>query len=994
MGINNKAIKSVHSGKNRKLFEKKTTAVQKNTGNPTPPDQTKSIFSPGTKTALFILAPFLLFFMFHFYPFAFNNEQFCFRDIGYSFYPMFLQGQESIQSGELPYWDCYENLGMPFLGNPVTGIFYPPQLIFLLTFFFPGSYGFIFKWFILLHFPIAYWGIFRLARRWKMSLTASVLSAAVYTFSTPYFFQYCNVIMFIGGTWLPWAIHAGDRVLRDPRRTGPMISLAIILAITVFGGDPEAAYFAGFFLIGLWLVYRRFDLLSKEISEGITNKFNSLKPLFRIACSALLGIFLSAAVVLPAGEYARLSSRGQQSSPYSIWEIPGFLKKSNTSKSNLTDPVYSPKSTVDNSLANGLFCLDLRNDPQMKNRYDASLAPWDLLELLWPNLTGNHFHGFCWSGFWPNDTMWIPTLYMGAIPLLFVLSVFTLRRKRKMAYTQNVTNFEDQSGNLKKDNRMDPAMPASFSIDHNNGRLFNALILWGSWGVILSILAALGGFGLGWFIRALSGAENLTFDKGDPVGGVYWICNIILPKFASFRYPAKFTMMTALFFAFLAGLGWETLKNHLKKINRISIVLLALTGLTAFVFFITGIEPLANIPRESPSVNPQIFRQSLIYTFFSLTQTGLGLFLFLLLLFLKRKNRISSEIFALILLITATVDLVYTNADFIPKRMEADYAAISPLAETMMQDHKKNTTDDLSLPLKFYMPRNWTPLSLLRLDSLNRMSIINSWEQSILTSRHPYRLHIGQFQNIYPTAVSAGVYQVQNGLDELIFNSKDPELRQGISAVLAALDIDYIVCSASDPSPPGFEMLEGSFAENDSYETKIRKAKELAQKKWPENTIVWKNGKSAPHVKISRARSCSKSIDPLRRLIEDFQPEEPGKLAGESARISRYQANRLTLEVSLKKEGSIILAEQYWPGWNATVHKNDGSGISFNVPVYKEKGLLRRMDLPAGDYIVEMEFKNRSARAGLMISGLTWLVCLLFLLKEYFLRKSAGEKTS
>lgn len=1023
MGKKDKSVKTsrINKDKDKKISEKETNFVKKEIGAPFLPEQEKSFFSPGMKTFLFILLPFLLFFMFHFYPFAFNDEQFCFRDLGYSFYPMYLQGQEILQTGDLPYWDSYENLGMPFMGNPVTGIFYPPKLIFFLTFLIPGSYGFFFKWFILIHFPIAYWGIYRLARRWKMSVTASVLSAIVYTFSTPYFFQYCNVIMFIGGTWLPWAVYAGDCVLRNSRRTGSIIGLAIILAVMVFGGDPEAACFAGFFLIGLWLVYWRYGLLAKENPAGIMRKVNSFKPLFRLAGAALLGIFISAAVVLPAGEYTRLSSRGQQSSAYSIWEIPGWLKQRSRLNLDSSDPVYSSKSNVDGDLARGLFCLDYRNDRLLKNRYDASLAPWDFLELLWPNLTGNHFHGFCWSGFWPNDTMWIPTLYMGVIPLLLALSVFMLRGRRRDKFifsrdtnkigeyneNKNSDDYNERKNNGgcdKNNDGYDKRKNNNGYDDHknikakngdlnipNNESLQKALRLWGSWGVILSLLAALGGFGLGWFFRAFSGADDLVFDNGDPVGGLYWFCNMIIPKFASFRYPAKFTMMTALAFALLVGLGWETLSNHKKRIKVTGVLLLLLTGIAAITLYMTGIEPLANVPRGGPVVEPQVFQRSLISTLFSLTQAGLGLFLFFALWRLWSINRISRDIFALILLIAITVDLVYTNADFIPKRTERDYTTISPVAEVMKKDHQERLTndrlaDDSSLPLRFYMPQNWTPISLLRLDTPDRVARINAWEQSVLVSRHAYHLNIAQFQNIYPTAVSSGVYQVQNGLEELLWNCKDQELRKGIPEVLATLGIGYMICSASDPSPPGFEMLDGSFAENDSYETKVFKARALAQRGWPDNTIVWKNTKSAPHVRISRDRTISKSEDPLRRLVEDFQPSEPGKLPGEYARIFRYEANRLALEVSLKKEGSIILAEQFWPGWRATARKADESGLSFDVPVYKEKSLLRRMDLPAGDYIVEMEFKSRSVRSGLVISAITWIICFGFLIRKRFRR--------
>ena len=51
----------------------------------------------------------------------------------------------------------------------------------------------------------------------------------------------------------------------------------------------------------------------------------------------------------------------------------------------------------------------------------------------------------------------------------------------------------------------------------------------------VSLLASLGRFGIGWLISEIeffiTGAQPNRFGLGDPVGGIYWLCNTLLPGF-------------------------------------------------------------------------------------------------------------------------------------------------------------------------------------------------------------------------------------------------------------------------------------------------------------------------------------------------------------------------------------------------------------------------------------------------------------------------------
>ena len=60
----------------------------------------------------------------------------------------------------------------------------------------------------------------------------------------PILFQYCNVVYLVGAAWLPLGMHAVDRWVRLGRRWG-LWELALVLAMQVLGGDPQAAFLLG-----------------------------------------------------------------------------------------------------------------------------------------------------------------------------------------------------------------------------------------------------------------------------------------------------------------------------------------------------------------------------------------------------------------------------------------------------------------------------------------------------------------------------------------------------------------------------------------------------------------------------------------------------------------------------------------------------------------------------------------------------------------------------
>src|ERR1035441_7799264 len=83
------------------------------------------------------------------------------------FYKFYLR--TSIRAGELPLWNPYVTLGRPFLADPETAVFYPPNWIFILLPEIPALFTFL-----VFHFGLAAYFLLKLAERWTVPRYAAL----------------------------------------------------------------------------------------------------------------------------------------------------------------------------------------------------------------------------------------------------------------------------------------------------------------------------------------------------------------------------------------------------------------------------------------------------------------------------------------------------------------------------------------------------------------------------------------------------------------------------------------------------------------------------------------------------------------------------------------------------------------------------------------------------------------------------------------------------
>lgn len=128
----------------------------------------------------------------------------------------------------------------------------------------------------------------------------------------------------------------------------------------------------------------------------------------------------------------------------------------------------------------------------------------------------------------------------------------------------------------------------------------------------------------------------------------------------------------------------------------------------------------------------------------------------------------------------------------------------------------------------------------------------------------------------------------------------------------------------------------------------------------------------------------AKGFDPMRSIIleepyAEFENiSEDSSEAGESSvEITDYSVNNISLAVSAKEDGFMVLNEVFYPGWKAYIDGNEER-------MYRADHLFRAVPIHKGEHKVKMVFSPVSFKIGL---GITLSTVLMIALVWLFLRR-------
>ncbi len=568
-----------------------------------------------------ILICFLALFLSCFAPALFSNRQFGYRDAAHYYYPLYERVEREWEAGRWPLWEPEENAGVPLLGNPTAAVMYPGKLIYAAL-----PYPRAARLYIVAHTALAFCAMLALMRSLGTTWVGSALSALAYAFGAPVLFQNCNVIYLVGAAWLPLGVRAIDRWVRLGRRLA-IVELAIVLAMQMLGGDPQAAYLTG--LAGgayaLGLAWHRHRETTADLPGA-----GRLGPRRAWALAGLAGTLALAAwfagTVVMAEWLPKLREQGMPTPPLPWmlwaptaislawalvamgflcywrgrgWRYPlGAMWLGLATSAGLAIAVTAIQLfpviefTQQTSRAAGAGPHDI---------YPFSIEPYRLIEMAWPNVMGLQFKG---NSYWANllllpgmrPKVWVPSLYLGGLTLALSLSVLSLWRGqpwRIWLSAMVLVSLVASLGQYTSPIWITRAASELASRPTGGGAAAKNQVPPHD----VTDKGNLAGepMSAGRVTATATGSQGYLRDLGpiDPIdatpirldgylrdgdGSFYWWLTTLLPGFRQFRFPGKLFTFTALGLAALAGMGWDGLSSgRTRGMTALLSVLLALT---------------------------------------------------------------------------------------------------------------------------------------------------------------------------------------------------------------------------------------------------------------------------------------------------------------------------------------------------------------------------------------------------------------------------------
>jgi hypothetical protein len=125
--------------------------------------------------------------------------------------------RDSLLRGEWPGWNPFQGIGFAILADPLYGVFYPPNWLYLIVP--PDWLASLVIWQDFAHLVWGGVGMFFVARRLVGSPVAACVAALAWSLAGYNTSQWTAGMRMVGGAWVPWAA-AGHLALLDSLRRG------------------------------------------------------------------------------------------------------------------------------------------------------------------------------------------------------------------------------------------------------------------------------------------------------------------------------------------------------------------------------------------------------------------------------------------------------------------------------------------------------------------------------------------------------------------------------------------------------------------------------------------------------------------------------------------------------------------------------------------------------------------------------------------------------
>ncbi len=973
----------------------------------------------------FVAVAFCALFLICFGAALWGGGQFGYRDAGHFYYPLYQRVQTEWQQGRWPLWEPEENGGMPLLGNPTAAVLYPGKLIYAVL-----PYAWAARIYILAHVALGFAAMLLALRSWQVSWPGAGVAALTYTFGVPILFQYCNIIYLVGAAWLPLGFLAIDRWVRTGSRPA-LLLLAIVLAMQTLGGDPQAAYLLGLCGCGYALLaHGRRRPAAANIDHAMRAQPDRSRFSWRLWAAVVLGLAAWAAGTVFLAELLpryRPPGKPAPALPWMVyaprvvlaaWCLLGLVllerwrRRRWQARLGWTILGLLGSAVLASALAAAQL-LPVLEFTQLTSRaagdgphniYPFSIEPQRLAELIWPSVFGLSFGR---NSYWVDvaqipgmrQTIWVPSLYIGGLALLFAASSLRFRRG--------------------------PARQ-----------------VWLSGIVAISLVGSLGQYTSPiWATRMAAQARGVSLpDLGpleitDPTpirqdgylrdgdGSVYWWLTTVLPGFRQFRYPAKLFTFTTFGLAALAGIGCDSLRvRRHRGITALAAILLLLSlGILAAVFWHhQSIIEAMSVKKIASSFGPLDPEAGFFELARALTHGAAVLAVALVVLVVGSKRPFLA---GLLTIVAVSTDLAVANARYVltvPQSLfEDEPAVLRNIRDAELQQPAPG-------PFRVHRMPLWNPPSWFSTASRDPVRDFVAWERATLQPKYGITEGLAYTHTL-------GVAELFDY--EWLFSGFRFTLRDQVAQALKATpgqQVVYFPRRSFDMWTTRYFVLpvypNGWQDENRGYaaflhETELvypspelfQEAREQEMKAWVETSDyqIRRNRKAYPRAWVVHDSRPLPRLDeltklqqggPMQEILYDDDPIwhdsalsvfDPRRLAWidsedrlnlrqflsgkpplptETVQVSYPTPRQAVLKARLESPGMVVLADTYYPGWKLSI---DGKP----APIYKVNRVMRGAAVEAGRHTLVFRYDPGSFRLGWRITmgGLVAAVLLAVL---------------
>jgi hypothetical protein len=947
----------------------------------------------------------------------FGGEQFAYRDAAHFYYPLYLRVQQEWQAGRWPLWDPWQNAGTPLLGVPMSAVLYPGKVLFAIL-----AYPWAVRLYTIVHVALAWAGMFALARAWRQSHIAAGIAALAYAFGAPVLFQYCNIIYLVGAAWVPWGFLALEHQLHGKGRFA-LLGLAVVLALQVLGGDPEAAYLTVLCGGGYALV------LAAQGAEWPGRVGRVLRKPWVAALLVLAWVAIVAAAAYAAPRIAAPSWLPSRPAVLVLlWGsiAAGVLARWWHRREDM--PLVPLLAALAGAcgLAALLAAVQLLPTVEFISRshraaqdvtmdiYYFSVEPWRLAELVWPSAFGitgaenqSYFQALPRIG---NHALWTPSLYLGGLTLILALGAAGMR----------------------------DGPP------------------WQTWLraiVMLGIAASLGRFvGPLWWLRWIRGVPELL-GPADPTGfelrsdrflvdgtgSLYGLLEAFLPGFGMFRYPGKLWTFVALAIAGLAGRGWdlagEGRTHRAARWCTRGLVATALVALGTAVARPWIMERLAHRLIPDSAYGPIDLPAALAETRRALVHGGILLALSLVLIRLAPRQPRRAGLLALIVM---TLDLGVASGRLIWTAPQSVFEGTSRIAQWIAEAER---ADPAPGPFRIHRMALWQPEGFTKQGSPRRFAELTRWEIDTLQPALGLPLNVQYCltqgtmelfdyllffrpQDMTLGPEGARFLEIPEGKSINYFPRRGFDLWNARYFILPirtdnfkSLDRGYAaLLPETRLIAPAGELVVGSPGESwrEHEDWQLLRNKDAYPRAWLVHFVRVRAPVAemdpSPGARADRIELMKNLVykdDPFwsvpdrqvydLRAMAFVETDRPQELAGyvaravvtpaESVTITRYEPQRVELVATLERPGLVILADIFYPGWKLTI---DGQP----APIYRTNRMMRGAAVKEGRHKLVYTYDPASFRIGgiLSITGLLTVALLVPWARRSGDRPGGGER--